>query len=90
MVKLPLVRMPFSVPPWVCTLFSAVGLVPQSITIWNVYEEPMSPFVKVLDSDSPRTFEPPVPLGFSWMTPVVRVNEAPPSSTWTALIWTCT
>ena len=47
MVKLPLVRIPLAGPPLTRVLccVSDVGLVPQSITIWNVNDSPMSALV---------------------------------------------
>ena len=52
MVKLPLVRIPLAGPPLTAVLWfvSDVGLVPQSIPIWNVYDSPMSAFVKLFVS----------------------------------------
>lgn len=84
-VKLPLVRIPFSVPPLAWVLPSA-GVVPQSITIWKVNDLPMSALVNVFVNCSPRRFEPPVPFGVSVKTGVVSVNDIPSPST--ALIWT--
>ena len=48
MVKLPLVRIPLPGCTLLLWFVSDVGLVPQSITIWNVYDSPMSALVKLL------------------------------------------
>ena len=80
-VKLPLVRMPFSVPPLAWVVPSA-GVVPQSITIWKVNVLPTSLFVNVCVSCCPTRFWP----GPSWLTGVVRVKAIPSPST--TLIWT--
>jgi len=79
-VKLPLTRTPVFA---VLNCVSDVGLVPQTITIWNVNDLPMSAFVKVLDSCWLTRFCPGVRVN-TWD---VSVNGAEPAPSIT-LIWT--